>query len=74
MAIRAVKRTREAPGRGRRRARCCFAAKRCCWWSATAGPSEGLWSLPGGSIEAGETAEDAARREVSEETGLIAHI
>ncbi|MFA6139923.1 MAG: NUDIX hydrolase [Hyphomicrobium sp.] len=38
------------------------------------GPSEGLWSLPGGSIEAGETAEDAARREVQEETGLIAHI
>jgi ADP-ribose pyrophosphatase YjhB (NUDIX family) len=38
------------------------------------GPSEGLWSLPGGSIEAGETAEEAARREVHEETGLIAHI
>ena len=38
------------------------------------GPSEGLWSLPGGSIEAGETAEDAARREAHEETGLVAHI
>jgi ADP-ribose pyrophosphatase YjhB (NUDIX family) len=37
-------------------------------------PSEGLWSLPGGAIEAGETAEDAARREVEEETGLICHI
>lgn len=38
------------------------------------GPSAGLWSLPGGEIEAGETAEAAARREVEEETGLIAHI
>ena len=37
-------------------------------------PAEGLWSLPGGAIEMGETAEDATRREVHEETGLIAHI
>lgn len=27
------------------------------------------WSIPGGAVEAGETAEDAARREAQEETG-----
>jgi len=37
-------------------------------------PAKGLWSLPGGAIEPGETAQDAARREAHEETGLIAHI
>ena len=32
----------------------------------------GLWSLPGGSLEPGESLEEAARREVLEETGLAA--
>jgi 8-oxo-dGTP diphosphatase len=33
-------------------------------------PNDGLWSLPGGLVELGETAQEAAMREVKEETGL----
>ena len=35
-------------------------------------PSKGLYAFPGGRLEAEETAEDAVRREVMEETGIVA--
>jgi ADP-ribose pyrophosphatase YjhB (NUDIX family) len=38
------------------------------------GPLAGLWSLPGGHIEAGEAARAAALREVHEETGVVAEL
>lgn len=36
------------------------------------GSYRGHWSLPGGAVEIGETALEAARRELFEETGLLA--
>lgn len=38
------------------------------------GALAGLWSLPGGHVEPGEVASEAARREVLEETGIAAEI
>ncbi len=33
-------------------------------------PGEGLWAIPGGRVELGETLQEAAEREVGEETGV----
>jgi 8-oxo-dGTP diphosphatase len=37
-------------------------------------PGKGLWSLPGGKIEIGETSEAAAVRELFEETQVVAEL
>jgi ADP-ribose pyrophosphatase YjhB (NUDIX family) len=37
-------------------------------------PAQGLWSLPGGRVELGETAAEAAARELFEETAVRAEV
>jgi ADP-ribose pyrophosphatase YjhB (NUDIX family) len=35
-------------------------------------PGRGLWSVPGGRVEAGESLVEAVERELAEETGVVA--
>jgi 8-oxo-dGTP diphosphatase len=37
-------------------------------------PLAGQWSLPGGTLELGETLEEGTAREMLEETGLVVHV
>ncbi|MCB2226240.1 MAG: NUDIX hydrolase [Desulfarculaceae bacterium] len=37
-------------------------------------PSKGLWSIPGGAVEVGESLAEACAREVAEETGLAVSV
>lgn len=34
-------------------------------------PNQGLWAIPGGTVELGETLQEAAEREILEETGVV---
>jgi len=34
-------------------------------------PAEDLWAIPGGRVEIGETLQEAAEREIMEETGIV---
>ena len=51
-------------------AACVFQGDRVLLVKRTQQPSQGLWSVPGGAIELGETIHDAVRRELREECNI----
>ncbi len=51
-------------------AACVFRGDRVLLIKRTQQPSQGLWSVPGGAIELGETVHDAAQRELREECNI----
>lgn len=58
-------------------AACCFvvdASGRLLFAQRAVEPAKGRWTLPGGFVELGETTEEAALRELEEETGLRGRI
>ena len=54
-------------------AACCFVTKgdAILFVQRSVEPRKGLWTVPGGFVEVGETPEQAALRELEEETALI---
>ena len=47
-----------------------FQTREFCWSRGSRFPSEAIWALPGGRVEAGEAIEQTVVREVKEETEL----
>ena len=51
-------------------AACVFKGNRVLVIKRATPPSQGLWSVPGGMVELGETIQEAAKRELNEECGI----
>jgi len=51
-------------------AACVFKGDRVLLIKRARQPSQGLWSVPGGAVELGETIRDAVKRELREECGI----